>query len=207
MIPPGTPLPPEAALIVLPGSKATIADLAFMREQGWDIDVLAHHRRGGMILGICAGYQMLGRTIADDLGIEGKPGRVPGLGLHDGETVLGAGKTLRQVSGTALSESFTGYEMHVGTTSHPDPVQRFARLTDGTPDGIVSADGRVMGTYCHGLLASGRLRRALLGLIGGRSDAVDHELAVDAALDELAAGLEVSLDIAGLLALAAKERA
>lgn len=207
MIPPGTPLPPEAALIVLPGSKATIADLAFMREQGWDIDILAHHRRGGMILGICAGYQMLGRTIADDLGVEGKPGRVPGLGLHDGETVLGAGKTLRQVSGTALSESFTGYEMHVGTTSHPDPVQRFARLTDGTPDGIVSADGRVIGTYCHGLLASGRLRRALLGLIGGRSDAVDHELAVDAALDELSAGLEVSLDIAGLLALAAKERA
>jgi adenosylcobyric acid synthase len=202
MIPPGRPIPSEAALIVLPGSKATIADLGFMREQGWDIDVLAHHRRGGMVLGICAGYQMLGRTVADELGIEGAPCRVPGLGLHEGETVLGAHKTLRQVSGTALGESFAGYEMHVGTTRHPAPVQPFAILADGSPDGIRSADERVIGTYCHGLLASGGLRQALLARIGGRSDAADHARVVDAALDELAAGLETALDIPGLLALA-----
>lgn len=202
MIPPGRPIPSDAALIVLPGSKATIADLAFMREQGWDIDILAHHRRGGMVLGICAGYQMLGRTIADELGVEGAPCRVPGLGLHDGDTVLGPRKTLQQVTGTALSEEFSGYEMHVGTTEHPTAPRPFARLATGRPDGFVSDDGRVMGTYCHGLLASGGLRRALLGLIGARSGAADHERIVDAALDDLAAGLEASLDIAGLLAVA-----
>ena len=212
MIPPGTPLPAEAALIVLPGSKATIADMAFVREQGWDIDVLAHHRRGGAVLGICAGYQMLGRTIADPLGIEGPPSKIPGLGLLAGETVLGARKTLREVAGAALGQAFTGYEMHMGATALPGGTAPFALLDGGQreggrPDGAVSADGRVMGTYCHGLLASGPLRRALLARVGARSDAADHAAVVEAALEELAGDFERHLDIAGLIALAREKGA
>ncbi|WP_067732400.1 cobyric acid synthase [Novosphingobium naphthalenivorans] len=202
MIPPGQPIPGEAALIVLPGSKATLADMAFLREQGWDIDILAHHRRGGAILGICAGYQMLGRTIADPLGIEGPPGSIAGLGLLDHETVLGPQKALRLVHGTALTARFDGYEMHMGETHSAAAAQPFALLDGGRPDGAISHDGKVMGTYCHGLLASGDLRRALLARIGVRSHARDHGALVDAALDELAAGLEEHLDIDGLLALA-----
>jgi adenosylcobyric acid synthase len=204
MVPPGTPLPADAALIVLPGSKATIADMAFVREQGWDIDILAHHRRGGAVLGICAGYQMLGRTIADPSGIEGPPSKIAGLGLLAGETVLGDRKTLRQVTGTALAEVFAGYEMHMGATELPAGTQPFAMLDGDRADGAISADGRVMGTYCHGLLASGGLRRALLGRIGARSDAADHSLIVEAALDELAQELERHLDIDGLIAVAAE---
>lgn len=207
MIPPGTPLPAEAALIVLPGSKATVADMNFMRAQGWDIDILAHHRRGGMILGICAGYQMLGRMITDPLGIEGPVSRTAGLGLLDAETVLGSRKTLTQVRGAALSQPFEGYEMHMGITSVPAGSQPFAMLDSDRPDGMISADGLVMGTYCHGLLASGALRRALLTGIGVRSDATDHRLVVDAALEELAQELEGHLDIDALLALAMEHRA
>ncbi len=102
MVPPGTPLP-VCDLILLPGSKATIADLAALRAEGWDIDLAAHHRRGGRILGICGGYQMLGRVIADPEGIEGKPGRVAGLGLLDVETVLTGIKTLEPVTGIVFA--------------------------------------------------------------------------------------------------------
>jgi adenosylcobyric acid synthase len=207
MIPPGSPLPAEAALVVLPGSKATIADMAFMREQGWDIDVLAHHRRGGMVLGICAGYQMLGREISDPLGIEGAAKQIAGLRLLDAKTVLGRQKTLRQVSGTAFSEAFAGYEMHLGSTRLAPDIRPFAMLDDGQPDGALSADGRVMGTYCHGLLASGALRRALLGRLGVHSDGADHRLVVETALDELAKELERHLDIEGLLAVATEQYA
>jgi adenosylcobyric acid synthase len=202
MIPPGSPIPAHAALIVLPGSKATIADLAFLRAQGWDIDVLAHHRRGGAVLGICGGYQMLGRTIADPLGIEGPPGEVAGLGLLDVATVLGNRKALAQVEGTALGGRFTGYEMHMGVTEGPDTARPFARLDAGRDDGATSRDGLVLGTYCHGLLAKPDLRGALLERIGSASDGRDHDARVDTALDSLAAAMEQHLDIDGLLALA-----
>ena len=204
MVPPGTPLSAEAGLIVLPGSKATIADMAFMRQQGWDIDILAHRRRGGAVLGLCAGYQMLGLTIADPLGIEGAPSEIAGLGLLPGKTVLGARKTLRQVAGTAFGEEFTGYEMHMGVTEVPQGTQPFALLDRERPDGAISADGKVIGTYCHGLFASGGFRRALLARIGARSDAADHDAVVDAALDDLARDLERHLDIDGLIAMAAE---
>jgi adenosylcobyric acid synthase len=204
MVPPGTALPAEAALIVLPGSKATIADLAFVREQGWDIDILAHHRRGGAVLGICAGYQMLGRTIADPLGIEGTASQIFGLGLLAGDTVLGPRKTLRQVTGTTFAQDFFGYEMHMGATDLPAGTSPFAMLDGDRPDGAISADNRVMGTYCHGLLASGALRRALLERIGARSDAADHQQVVEGALDELAQELERHIDIDGLIAVAAE---
>lgn len=202
MIPPGTPIPAGAAMIVLPGSKATIADIGFLRDQGWDIDIAAHHRSGGMVLGICGGYQMLGRRIADPLGIEGPVRDIAGLGLLEVETVLRPEKALRPVIGTALGATFTGYEMHMGETSGAGMERPFASLDTGRTDGAVSPDGRAIGTYCHGLLAAPGLRAALLERIGARSNGADHAHAVDAALDELASELERHLDIDGLLALA-----
>lgn len=202
MIPPGTPIPAEAALVVLPGSKATIADTAFLRDQGWDIDILAHHRRGGAVLGICGGYQMLGRRIADPLGIEGPPQEIAGLGLLDVETELGPDKTLRRVTGVALGAEFAGYEMHMGETTGPGADRPLARLEGERDDGAVRSDGLVLGTYCHGLLAAPGVRGALLERIGAVSNGTDHAHAVEAALDELAGELERYLDIDDLLALA-----
>ena len=203
-IPPGAALPAEAALVVLPGSKATIADLAALREFGWDIDILAHRRRGGAVLGICGGYQMLGRRIADPLGLEGAPGAVAGLGLLDVETELASQKALRHVRGKGLRAAFSGYEMHMGVTTGADAARPFARLDDGANDGAVSADGRVIGTYCHGLFASADMRAALLGRIGAASHGEDYAAGVDAALDAVAAAVERCLDVDGLLALTRK---
>lgn len=202
MVPPGQPIPARAALVVLPGSKATLADLAAVRTQGWDIDILAHHRRGGMILGLCGGYQMLGTRIADPLGIEGAPGEAAGLGLLDIETVLTAAKALRPVRGLALGAPFDGYEMHMGETAGPGCDRSFATFDDGRSDGAVSADGRVMGSYVHGLLADPAQRAALLARLGVEGGGTDYRASVDAALDSIAEALESHLDIDGLVALA-----
>jgi len=195
-------IPAEAAIIVLPGSKATIADLAALRAEGWDIDIKAHHRRGGMIVGLCGGYQMLGRRIADPLGIEGAPAEVEGLGLLDVETILSPAKTLRHVQGTASGAAVEGYEMHMGETSGPDTVQPFAVLEDGVRDGATNREGNVIGSYLHGLFASPDLRQALLARIevvgGGRDYAAD----VDAALDDIAAEFAAHADIDAMLRIA-----
>ncbi|HXC54465.1 MAG TPA: cobyric acid synthase [Rhizomicrobium sp.] len=194
-IPPGTALPGDAALVILPGSKATIADLAFFRDQGWDIDLAAHLRRGGAVLGICGGYQMLGRSICDPLGIEGRAETVAGLGLLDVETRLTGDKTLKSVSGR-LAEggaAFDGYEMHVGETCGTEmPLLAFA---DGMQDGARAADGRVMGCYVHGLFARGEFRESFLARFGAGSNAQHHAVVVDRALDEIAATLERHLAV------------
>jgi adenosylcobyric acid synthase len=202
MVPPGRPIPAEAALVVPPGSKATIADLAFLRAEGWDIDILAHHRRGGAVLGLCGGYQMLGRQVADPHGIEGPPARVRGLDLLDVKTVLAPHKALRRTSGRALGAEFEGYEMHMGETTGADCARAFASLDGGRDDGGMSADGRVLGSYVHGLLASSGLRAALLERIGATSAGGDYAASVDVALDEIAATMEHHLDVDALLALA-----
>jgi adenosylcobyric acid synthase len=198
------PIPADAALVVLPGSKATIADLAFLRSEGWDTDILAHHRRGGLVIGLCGGYQMLGRHLADPHGIEGPPAQVEGLGLLDVETVLAPDKTLREVSGHALGASFEGYEMHMGETTGADCARAFARLDGERDDGAMSADGRVLGSYVHGLLAGPALRGALLRSIGLISFGGDYDASVDGALDEIASAMEEHLDVEALLALALK---
>ncbi|MGE8143144.1 cobyric acid synthase [Novosphingobium sp. NPDC080210] len=202
MVPPGQVIPPDCVLIILPGSKATIADMAAIREQGWDIDILAHHRRGGAILGICGGYQMLGKRIRDPHGIEGSAGESDGLGLLDIETTLTTQKALRHVQGVALGHAFEGFEMHMGETGGPACARPFATLEGNRPDGAISADGRVMGSYVHGALASTDLRAAILQRLGSASDGHDHATAIDAALDGIAAELESRLDIEGLLELA-----
>ncbi|MBC7906573.1 MAG: cobyric acid synthase [Rhodospirillaceae bacterium] len=199
IIPPGRPLPADADLIILPGSKATIADLAFLRAQGWDIDVLAHMRRGGRVLGICAGYQMLGRSVADPLGVESPKGSVaPGLGLLDVDTVMAGDKVLVEITGTDREgHTVTGYEMHMGRTEGPDCTRPFLTLA-GQPDGAVSRDGRIMGCYLHGLFASDSFRHTFLG----RESGVAYEVQVDDVLDRLAVHLEAHMDLDGLLALA-----
>lgn len=202
MVPPGQPIPTEAAMIVLPGSKATVADLAALRAEGWDIDILAHHRRGGMIVGLCGGYQMLGRRIADPLGIEGAATDVAGLGLLDVETTLSPAKTLRHVTGSALGSSVDGYEMHLGETRGPGTAHPFAMLADGARDGAISGDGRVFGSYLHGLFASADLRRALLARIGVAGGEHDYAASIDAALDAIATELEAHVDLDALLAIA-----
>ena len=206
MIPPGQPIPAEAVLVVLAGSKATIADLAALRAEGWDTDIRAHHRRGGAVLGLCGGYQMLGKRLSDPHGIEGPAGQVEGLALLDVETVLTSKKALRHVTGTALGARFDGYEMHMGETRGPDTARPMAIFDDGRADGAISADGNVMGSYVHGLLSDPAQRTALLARVGIRGSGRDYHASVDAALDEIAAALEHHLDIDGLLALSEAAR-
>ena len=202
MVPPGQPIPVETSLIILPGSKATIADLRAMRAEGWDIDIFSHHRRGKPILGICGGYQMLGRRISDPDGIEGEPESIEGLGLLDIETRLTGAKSLERVTGTAWGQVFGGYEMHVGLTEGSDCARHFARLDDGRLDGAVSADGRVSGTYVHGLFASTGLRSALVASLGVKSGEVDYAVSVESALDEIADQLELHADIDAMIRIA-----
>ena len=199
---PGGALPGDAELVVLPGSKATIADLAALRAAGFDIDIAAHRRRGGIVLGICGGYQMLGRTIADPDGIEGPPATVEGLGLLDVATTLAAEKRLEPVDGIAHDGvPFAGYEMHMGVTQGADCARPFARLTDGTPEGAVSADGRVIGTYVHGLFGDDRQRAAWLARFSATAT-TNYDDVIERTLDALAAHLATHLDIDRLLRLA-----
>jgi adenosylcobyric acid synthase len=204
-IPSGRALPGDADLVVLPGSKATIADLAALRSEGWDIDIAAHLRRGGQVLGLCGGYQMLGTRISDPLGIEGPPGTVAGLGLLDIETELGPEKRLIEVAGSDVTSGapLRGYEMHVGRTTGIGLARPMLHLA-GRPEGAVSADGRVQGCYLHGLFASDAFRTArLASLRPGRAGSFRYEADLERTLDELATHLENHLDLDRLLAAAA----
>jgi len=200
---PGAALPGDVNLVILPGSKATIADLAALRAGGLDVDIAAHRRRGGLVLGLCGGYQMLGRTIADPQGIEGPAGCVAGLGLLDVETVLSDRKRLEPIRGTTAGEvSFCGYEMHMGVTSGADCARPFARLEDGAPEGAMSSDGRVFGTYIHALFADDRQRAAWLDRLSAGPAAVGYDELIEQTLDRLAAHLAAHLDLDRLLSLA-----
>jgi len=200
---PGTALPGDADLILLPGSKATIADLAALRAAGFDIDVAAHLRRGGKVLGLCGGYQMLGRTVADPDGIEGPPGKVAGLGMIDVATTLSEEKRLEPVSGTTSDGApFSGYEMHMGVTEGPDRARPFAKLADGSPEGAISADGLAIGTYVHGLFADDRQRAAWLERFATGSSDVAYETQIEHTLDALADHLAAHIDLDRLLKLA-----
>jgi adenosylcobyric acid synthase len=200
---PGAALPGDADLIVVPGSKATIADLKALRAAGFHIDIAAHRRRGGGVLGLCGGYQMLGRTVADPAGIEGPPGTVEGLGLLAVETTLSNEKRLEPVRGTTADGApFAGYEMHMGVTEGPDRKRPFARLADGSPEGAVSPDGRVIGTYVHGLFADDRQRAAWLTRFAAGTATVAYDALIEDTLDRLAAHLEAHLDLDRLLKLA-----
>ena len=200
----GEVIPGECDLVILPGSKATLADLAFLRSEGWDIDLLAHRRRGGAVLGICGGYQMLGRHLADPDGIEGPPGEVTGLGLLAVETVLAGEKRLVEAAGceVASGAAVKGYEMHMGRTTGGESEYHMLRLATGA-DGAVSADGRVMGCYLHGLFSADDFRHRFLARLGSsKASGVRYEDGIEATLDRLAAHLERHLDLDRLLAIA-----
>ena len=203
MVRPGEAIPGDAKLVILPGAKSTRGDLDFLRAQGWDIDLFAHHRRGGRVLGICGGYQMLGKSVADPDGIEGPAGETPGLGLLDVTTVMTPEKALARVSAVhaASGAALAAYEIHIGRTEGADRAQPFS-LVDGQGEGAVSADGLVHGTYLHGLFTSDDFRRAYLARLGVEASAQHYRARIESALDALADHIEKHLDVEGLLALA-----
>ncbi|WP_279479436.1 cobyric acid synthase [Aureimonas sp. SK2] len=207
LVRPGEPWPREAKLVLLPGSKATIADLAALRAQGWDRAILDHHARGGHVLGLCGGYQMLGRRILDPDGIEGETRKAEGLGLLAVETRMTGPKTLREVE--ARSETgiaFPAYEIHMGRTEGGDRARPFAHVA-GHPEGAVSADGRVRGTYLHGLFSGDPWREAYLAGLGRPPSDRTYRASIEAALDAVAARLEAHLDIPALERIAQTGRA
>ncbi len=204
MVEPGRPLPGNADLVLIPGTKSTIADLAAFRANGWDIDLLGHQRRGGQILGICGGYQMLGRSISDPDGIEGPPGTVAGLGLLDVDTVMRPEKRLGRVSARTLHAGtpVTGYEIHIGVTEGVDTARAWLEI-DGRAEGAASVDGRVRGCYLHGLFSSDAFRSGFLEDLGAASGTTSYEVSVDTTLDALADHLESHMNVEALLSLAA----
>ena len=199
----GRPLPADADLVLIPGSKSTIADLAHFRAQGWDVDLHAHVRRGGHVLGICGGYQMLGREIADPDGIEGPACTVQGLGLLDVTTTMSEHKRLALSNATfdATGDTVTGYEIHIGDTVGPDCANSWLTL-DGRPIGAASTDGRIKGCYLHGLFASDPFRASYMTSIGAPVQSMNYGAGVDATLDALAQHLEGCLDVDRMFSLA-----
>ncbi|WP_433760246.1 cobyric acid synthase [Brucella anthropi] len=202
MVPPGSSIPGDAGLVVLPGTKSTIADMQAVRDNGWDRQLSAHVKRGGHVLGICGGFQMLGRHISDPAGIEGHVRDIDGLGLLDIETVMEPEKVVRNVQATALLHNvpLEGYEIHIGRTTGPDMGRPFARIGEHD-DGAISPDGHIMGTYLHGVFNADEFRRRFLEDLGVRSSSVNYRAGVEAALDELAEGLDACLDIDALFNL------
>lgn len=203
-VPPGQVIPHDADIVILFGTKSTLGDLAFLRAQGWDHDIMAHARAGGRVLGICGGYQMLGQRISDPHGVDGAPGEAKGLGLLEVDTVMTKDKCVALVRGiyARSGEAISGYEIHMGETGGPDTARPFAQI-DGEPDGAISADGLIQGSYLHGAFTSDTFRRAWLADAGAKADPqLTYGAEVDRALDALAAGVEQAVDIDALFALA-----
>ena len=204
MITNGMPIPADTDLILLAGSKSTITDLADLRSAGWDIDIAAHVRRGGHVMGLCGGYQMLGKTISDPDGIEGPAGIVAGLGHLDVDTVLEPVKhlALREGQHLASGTSLNGYEIHMGRTDGPDCARPWLRL-GSTNEGASTQTGRVLGCYLHGIFASDAFRSAYLGALGAASTVI-FEDQIEQTLDALAAHMEAYFDLDALIAAAAE---
>lgn len=203
MLDAGHALPADTDVVIIPGSKSTRGDLAFLRAQGWDVDLHAHVRRGGHVLGICGGYQMLGNTIADPDGIEGAPGTDAGLGLLNIDTVMTGDKTLTEITAQHVptGEAITGYEIHIGRSVGPARARPFAKVNEQDEGGI-SSDGRIVGSYLHGMFRSDAFRSAWLSGFGVTASGVPYAQTVEITLDALADHLEVHLDIDGILACA-----
>lgn len=206
MVEPGTALPGDADLIILPGSKSTIGDMEHLYANGWDIDIHAHVRRGGHVLGICGGYQMLGNQILDPDRIEGLQTQVKGLGLLDIETTLAPHKTVRNVTAKSIAHNtgITGYEIHMGQTKGPDTNMPMLTINN-KPDGATSPNGLITGCYMHGLFTSDAFRRKFLSTLGASlENSPDYNKSIDSTLDNLAAHLEENLDVDGLFEAASK---
>ncbi len=203
MLQPGQAIPGDTDLVIIPGSKSTRGDLAFLRAQGWDVDLLAHHRRGGHVLGICGGYQMLGKFIVDADGIEGSAGKSDGLGLLDVVTEMIPDKKLTEITAihAGSGQIFEGYEIHIGRTDGADCVRPFASIGNRA-EGAMSADGRVIGSYLHGMFRNDAFRAAFLRDLGAEASNVSYGDTVEATLDALADHIEAHLDVGGILSTA-----
>ena len=198
----GQALPGDTDLVIIPGSKSTLGDLGFLRAQGWDIDLQAHVRRGGHVLGICGGYQMLGTKVCDPEGLEGPAGVIDGLGLLDIETLMTPKKALTRplARHAATGLSFNAYEIHIGTSDGPDHSRPFAYIDD-KPEGAMSADSRITGSYLHGMFADDEFRKAWLAGFGVEGQG-SYRADVDATLNRLADHMETHVDVDGILSVA-----
>jgi adenosylcobyric acid synthase len=185
----GCIIPVDADIVLLPGSKATCSDLVFLKDQGWDIDIKAHNRRGGSVIGLCGGYQMLGLSVGDPDGIEGFSSHIGGLGLLNITTIIKGAKSLVKVTGRDAQSGITvsGFEMHIGQTTGPDTHQPWLILEQGRPDGARSKDGRVLGSYVHGIFAEDAFRAAFLkDFRDGTSRSIAYDQKIEQTLDQLA---------------------
>ena len=194
-------IPGDMDWLILPGSKATRADLDVLYDCGWDVDIKAHLRRGGGVIGICGGYQMLGHALHDPDGTEGVAGTCAGLGLLDMQTVWQPQKTLRETRGVHLAsgQNVSGYRMHMGHTTGPDLARPLFCLEDGN-EGAASANGKVMGSYLHGLFANDAFRKHIMQL--GTSSLANYDAQIDETLDALANHLDHYFDLEGLYKVA-----
>ncbi len=202
---PGEPIPRDTNVVILFGTKSTLGDLAFLRQQGWDHDIIAHARNGGRVFGVCGGYQMLGDVVSDPDGFDGDGGEAPGLGLLHVKTVMTSEKEVTPVEGMCAQngDPVQGYEIHAGETTGPDTRRPIFQLGNRT-DGARSVDGLIEGTNLHGAFASDAFRRYWLARAGiAAEENLQYESAVERALDDLADGVEASIDIDRMLEAAA----
>ena len=198
---PGSSIPLDVAAVVIPGTKSSIGDMQFLKEQGWDHDIIAIARAGGRVFGICGGYQMLGSAIHDPLGVDGQAGSMPALSLLSVETTMQGEKQTRPVTGTCVQSgvSVSGYEIHMGKTEGVDCARPLFTLA-GKADGACSSDGQIQGTYLHGVFSNDVYRKQWLNSIRpGAGSELQYDAFVEEALDELADGLEQALDVNALL--------
>ncbi len=192
--------PPQADLIILPGSKSVRDDLAWLRAQGWEKAIHRHLRYGGKLMGICGGFQMLGQAIHDPHGLEGEAGSARGLGVLDMETRLEPAKQLRNVQGSLVqgNAAVSGYEIHAGVSEGAALEHPAIRLGD-RDDGAMSADGRIIGTYLHGLFDTAEACNTLLAWAGLEAPQTPDWHAIrEAAIERLADAVESHLDTAAL---------
>ncbi|MDJ0612525.1 MAG: cobyric acid synthase [Rhizobiaceae bacterium] len=200
----GDAFPDKVDMVVLPGSKSTIADMIELRENGWEQPIKEFASKGGVVIGVCGGYQMLGKKISDPKGLEGDVPEIEGLGLLNVETDLLPEKTVQtfEPASCEFGCELTGYEIHMGYTDGPDCARAMVNF-DGRFDGAINAAGNVRGCYLHGLFGSDAYRKALLKQCGFEADeTMSYSASVEQALDELASAMEEHLDIDGLLRLA-----
>jgi len=199
----GARLPP-ADLVVLPGSKSVRGDLDWLRSSGWTEYLERHLRYGGKLIGICGGFQMLGRAISDPLGLEGPPGVSPGFGWLEMETQLEAEKQLRNVTGVLSlgNAPMKGYEIHAGVTRGRALQKPSAMLEGGRADGALSDDGQILGTYVHGIFEAPEACVALLQWAGIKgAQRLDYVSVRERAIERLADIVESHVDMKKVLEL------
>jgi len=197
----------KARVIILPGTKATLADLEWLRARGLDVAILKARERGTLVVGICGGYQILGRQLNDPLGVE-TTGETTAFGL-DLLSVTTRFSPLKETHQTRMlradGTTLSGYEIHMGESLLDADTAPFATIIErnGNPvhvsDGAISADGRVWGTYMHGIFANAVFRRSFLSELGCRATGEDPDALIQAEYDRLADAVENAIDWSQLM--------